>query len=313
LSRFVGRHDRERPPDGPQERFLRKSTHSWSRGFVADLGLLVDLSTSALIGGVLRDSATLYPLRNATILLTLPGVVDFGDDACRRLVPDDCRPGRPRLLPVVVTPSRPDTRQAAHNPWSIKASRRSRKSLVKVDVASTVAQILGQVLDSQSNFPISRATVTVFSSLLTDSVYTSPAGHFRLNKPCRVPVNFGIPHDRQSRLPPGIVQFTASADRRSPAPSCSSATRRRHPGFKRDRQRALISSSACRRTRSSVYGVGGTESTVSPGGQDLSGSRSTSIIAYGRILDQRSSRRTRRLCLACASHDKTRRAEFPPP
>ena len=40
------------------------------------VAMSVDFSTSTWVKGVLRDSVTSFPLRNALILLTLPGVVD---------------------------------------------------------------------------------------------------------------------------------------------------------------------------------------------------------------------------------------------
>src|SRR2546426_6135962 len=144
-----------------------------------DLGLLVDLSTSALIGGVLRDSATLYPLRNATILMTLPGVVDSVTtpvDGSFQMTADLVDRDS---LPIVLTAFKAGYKTSQLTVVVHKGqSTNLGNVLMKVDVASTVAQILGQVLDSQSNFPISHATVTIFTSLLTDSVFTSNAGQF---------------------------------------------------------------------------------------------------------------------------------------
>ena len=178
-----------------------------------DLGLLVDLSTSALIGGVLRDSATLYPLRNATVLLTLPGVVDSVTtpvDGSFQLTADLVDRDS---IPVVLTAFKGGykTRQltvVVHKGQSTNLGN----LLLNVDVASTVAQILGQVLDSQSNFPISHATVQIFTSLLTDSVYTSNAGQFSFSINLQgLPSISGFLAIAKAGYKPRSFQFTAPA------------------------------------------------------------------------------------------------------
>lgn len=249
----------------------KKGFYAKSTAFVVsadsslDLGLLVDLSTSALIGGVLRDSATLYPLRNATILLTLPGVVDSVTtpvDGSFQMTADLVDRDS---LPVVVTAFKAGykTRQltiVVHKGQSTNLG----SVLMKVDVASTVAQILGQVLDDQSNFPISHATVTVFSSLVTDSVYTSPAGQFSFSINLQGLQSIsGFLSIAKAGYHPASFAFTASAG------SAISGTFL----LLRDTTTGIRDSNATGSAHSisfvgmssnqiSVYGVGGTESTI---------------------------------------------------
>jgi len=136
--------------------------------------------------------------------------------------------------------------------------------LMKVDVASTVAQILGQVLDDQSNFPISHATVTVFSSLVTDSVYTSPAGQFSFSINLQGLQSIsGFLSIAKAGYHPASFAFTASAG------SAISGTFL----LLRDTTTGIRDSNATGSAHSisfvgmssnqiSVYGVGGTESTI---------------------------------------------------
>jgi hypothetical protein len=144
-----------------------------------DVGIRIDLSSSARIVGVVRDSATFYPLRNTSILVTLPGLVDSAVtpvDGSFQIYADLVDRD---TLPVVIT--------AFHSGYKTKQLRvtlhRGQTTnlgnlLMKVDVASTIAQILGNVLDSQSNLPLVNAKVTVITNLVVDSVLTSVAGQF---------------------------------------------------------------------------------------------------------------------------------------
>lgn len=144
-----------------------------------EVGIKVDLSTSALITGVVRDSSTLYPLRNTSVLVSLPGLVDSVStpvDGSFQIYADLVDRDS---LPVVVT--------AFHVGYKTKQLRivlhkgqvtNLGNLLMNVDLASTIAQILGRVLDSQSNLPLTNAKVTLITNLVVDSMFTSTAGEF---------------------------------------------------------------------------------------------------------------------------------------
>jgi hypothetical protein len=230
-----------------------------------DVGLTVDLSTSATIVGVVRDSLTLYPLRNTSILVALPGVTDGATtpvDGSFLIYAD-----------LVDRDSLPVTFTAFHDGYKTKQLRLMLHKgkttnlggvLLSVDVASTIAQILGRVLDSQSSLPITNAKVTVITNLVVDSVLTSVAGDFsfaidlqglasisgllKFEKPGYKPqaFNFTVPAGQ------AISQtFTMDRDTTTGVRD-SSATGSAH-------SIAFIGMSS---SQISVYGVGGTEATI---------------------------------------------------
>ncbi|HEY6192900.1 MAG TPA: hypothetical protein VI215_11320 [Bacteroidota bacterium] len=230
-----------------------------------DVGLTVDLSTSATIVGVVRDSVTLYPLRNTNILVALPGVTDAATtpiDGSFQIYAD-----------LVDRDSLPVTITAFHDGYKTKQIRvvlhKGRTTnlggvLMSVDVASTVAQVLGRVLDSQSNLPLNNAKVTIVTNLVVDSVLTSVAGEFsftidlqglssisgllKLDKPgySSQAFNFSVPAGQ------ALSQtFTMDRDTTTGVRD-SSATGSAH-------SIAFIGMSS---NQISVYGVGGTEATI---------------------------------------------------
>ena len=141
--------------------------------------MTVDLSNSALITGVLRDSTTLYPIRTAVVLLSLPGVVDFfetGIDGQFRmyanLVDRDSMPVnlttvkdgyKTRTITVVVY--RGQTKDLGN-------------VLLQVDVGSTIGQVSGHVLDFANNLPVNNATVVLSTPIYADSLVTGGDGTF---------------------------------------------------------------------------------------------------------------------------------------
>jgi hypothetical protein len=230
-----------------------------------DVGLNVDLSTSATIVGVVRDSSTLYPLRNTNILVALPGVTDAATtpvDGSFQIIAD-----------LVDRDSLPVTFTAIHDGYKTKQIRivlhKGRTTnvgsvLMSVDVASTIAQVLGRVLDSQSNLPLTNAKVTIVTSLVVDSVLTSFAGDFsftidlqglstisgllKLDKPGyrSKAFNFTVPAGQALSQ-----NFTMDRDTTTGVRD-SSATGSAH-------SIAFIGMSS---DQISVYGVGGTEATI---------------------------------------------------
>ncbi len=139
----------------------------------------VDRTTSALVMGTLRDSATLYPLRNGVVLLSLPGVVDSVTtpvDGSFRLYADLVDRDS---LPVSLTAYKIGYKVKHLNFTVHKGQTTSLGDvLMDVDVASTAGQVLGRVFDAQSRLPLGTASVILTSNIFVDSVQTSFAGDY---------------------------------------------------------------------------------------------------------------------------------------
>ncbi len=139
----------------------------------------VDLSTSAVVMGTVRDSATLYPLRGTSVLLTLPGFVDSMTtvtDGVFQLTADLVDRDS---LPVMVTAYKTGykTRQISITVHKGQTTNLGNV-LMQVDVRSTVAQVMGRIFDKQSNLPLTGAEVTLMSSIKTDSMASATDGSF---------------------------------------------------------------------------------------------------------------------------------------
>jgi hypothetical protein len=162
--------------------FLQKSfTISVAADTVVNVGLEIDVATLAIITGTVRDSsAYLYPLRNASVLLILPGYVDSvvtEKEGTFRFTADLIdRDSVQATLTIYKTGYRTKTS-------TFTIFRGVTKSLgdvlLAVDKASTTAQVIGYLHESLTpSVPITGATVTLVSSLITDSVQTTSNGSF---------------------------------------------------------------------------------------------------------------------------------------
>ncbi len=137
----------------------------------------VDLSTSALLTGVLRDSVTLYPIREAVVLLTLPGVVDVFetdiDGAFRmyaNLVDRDS-------MPVNLTTVKDGYKTKTVTVVCYKGETKDLGNvLLQVDAGSTVGQVTGHIVDFLTNLPVNNATVVLSSPIFVDSIATGGDG-----------------------------------------------------------------------------------------------------------------------------------------
>lgn len=139
----------------------------------------VDLSTSALLTGVLRDSATLYPIREAAVLLTLPGVVDVfetGIDGQFRmyanLVDRDS-------MPVNLTTVKDGYKTRTITVVCYKGQTRDLGNvLLQVDAGSTIGQVNGHVVDFITNLPLNNASVVLTTPVFVDSQTTGGDGAY---------------------------------------------------------------------------------------------------------------------------------------
>ncbi len=230
-----------------------------------NVALTVDLSTSAIVGGTVRDSATLYPLRNTTVLLTLPGFVDSvitGIDGTFLLTADLVDRDS---LPVVFTAYRAGytTRKMTIEVHKGQTTNLGNV-LMQVDVQSTIGQVVGRVLDAQSLVPISGASVLLSSNIKTDSVLTASDGSY----------SFSIDLAGLTSVS-GQLKFSKSGYTSASANFTVSAgqTATQNVNLNRDTTTGVKDSSATGSAHSiafigmttdqiSVYGVGGVEATI---------------------------------------------------
>ena len=144
-----------------------------------DIRLDIDLSTKAVIRGVVRDSTTSYPLRSSNVLFAVPGFSDSRTTSVDGTFIYIVDLVDQTTLPVVVTISHSGykSKQATYV-VSRGTSTDLGGILLSVDQGSTVGQVVGRVFDAQTRQPIINSAVTLTSSLVTDSVLTSGDGGY---------------------------------------------------------------------------------------------------------------------------------------
>ncbi len=231
--------------------------------FIIQLG--TDLSTSAVVSGTVRDSATLYPLRNATVLLSLPGWVDSmitGIDGKFQLTADLVDRDS---LPVTLTAFKSGYVTTKVNVTIHKGQVTNLGNvLMRLDVKSTVGQISARVVDNQSGLPVTNASILLTCPLKVDSTHSATDGSFNFTIDLAgLSSVSGTLNITKSGYKPASYSFTVSAgqiitgdiplDRdTSTGVRDSTATGSAH-------SIAFISMST---DQISVYGVGGIESTI---------------------------------------------------
>ena len=161
--------------------YLQKSFQiSVAADTVLEIGLNVDVATLALVTGTVRDSSIyLYPLRNASVILLLPGYVDSvvtpKEGTFRFTVDLIDRDSVQATLTIYKSGYRTKSQSFAIYKGATKALG---NVLLAIDQGSTTAMVGGKVFDATSRLPLYGAEVTMISSLLTDSVETSVSGDY---------------------------------------------------------------------------------------------------------------------------------------
>lgn len=144
-----------------------------------DYFMVVDLSTSAVISGAVRDSSTLYPLRSSLVIYSVPGFSDqvvTGVDGMFTFIVD--------LVDVSTLPVNITISHAGYQTKAVLVNVNNGQSyaigdvLLQEDQGSTVGTVLGRILDGTTRLPLVNANVTLTSSLVTDSVFTSGDGAY---------------------------------------------------------------------------------------------------------------------------------------
>jgi len=144
-----------------------------------NLTMSIDLSTSAVLSGVVRDSVTLYPLRGTTVIYSVPGfsdnVVTSTDGAFTFTVDLVDRDS----LPVTVNASKTGFKTKQFTIWAYKGQSTDLGNvLLNVDLGTSTGLVEGRVYDNQTRQPLFNAGVTLTSSLTTDSMLTVGDGNY---------------------------------------------------------------------------------------------------------------------------------------
>ncbi len=230
-----------------------------------NLRMTADLSTSAVLEGVVRDSATLYPLRGASVIFSVPGFSDQLETSIDGAFTFSVDLIDRDSLPVTVTVSKTGfkSRQLVKVVHTGQTSNLGNV-LMRVDQGSSAGQVLGRVYDNQSRQPIVNASVLLTSSLVTDSLLTTGDGAY----------SFSVDLKGLSTLAAGLkvtkngyrsqnlnVNFNAGAATYQDVFLDRDTTTgvRRDSGTGLAHSIALISVST---NQISVYGVGGVESSI---------------------------------------------------
>ncbi|MDI6766498.1 MAG: carboxypeptidase regulatory-like domain-containing protein [Bacteroidota bacterium] len=221
-------------------------------------------ASSALITGIVRDSVTLYPLRNATVMITVPGYVESAvtlNDGLFQLVVDLIDRDS---LPILVTAYKDGYQTKRINVMAQKGKTINLGDvLLSVDVGSTTGQVVGRVFDAQSRLPLNNAMVYIVSNLLIDSMQTSPSGEYSFSIDLQgLPSLPGLLKVSKSGYKPQFQNFTVEAGKSTSIDF--QLVRDTTTGIRPDtlghaHSIAFVSLSA---REISVYGVGGTESSI---------------------------------------------------
>jgi hypothetical protein len=161
--------------------YLQKSFEfSVASDTTLEIGLEIDAATLAIVTGTVRDSsAYLYPLRNTTVLLLLPGYIDsvvtekegtfrFTADLIDR---DSVQATLTIFKTGYATKSQTLTLYRG-------ATRDLGNVLLAADRTSTTAFLDGRAFDATSRLPLYGVEVTMISDLRTDSVGTAVGGDY---------------------------------------------------------------------------------------------------------------------------------------
>ncbi len=142
------------------------------------ISLSVNPSTYAVVTGAVRDSTTGYPLRDASVLISLPGVVDSAASLQDGSFTVNVNLVDLDSLSVTVTVSKAGfkiyriARTIARGPNSLGTIR------LPIDKGSTFAHVVGHVTDSRSGQPVTNVSVLLSSSLTVDSTKTLSDGSY---------------------------------------------------------------------------------------------------------------------------------------
>lgn len=248
------------------------------------IGLNVDLSIYALVKGVVRDSASGYPLGGASVMLTLPGktaskflshirghistISSFVLDSTTTLMDGSFNISINLFDIDSISATLLVYKTGFKTYQSVRTFKKGTNNLgnilLQIDNSASMAHVTGRVTDSRNGAPLTNATVIISSSLKKDSTKTLNDGSysfdlnlqglsstsgtlfFKLNSYRDTTVNFSV---NAGQVFVKDVGLTAQA-----TVVGSDSTGRGIP-----RSFALISASP---TELSVHGVGGNESSV---------------------------------------------------
>ncbi len=140
--------------------------------------LNLDLSTYAIVTGAVQDSATSYALRGASVLISLPGVVDSAttlQDGSFTVYVD-----LENLSSITATMTVTKAGfKTYHGAVSLKkGTNRLSPILLPIDQSSAYAHIVGRVTDARTGQPLTDVSVLLSSALAADSTRTMSDGSY---------------------------------------------------------------------------------------------------------------------------------------
>lgn len=142
------------------------------------VGLNVNLSTYAIVTGAVRDSASSYPLRSASVLISLPGLVDSATTLQDGSFAINVDLENLNSIAATMTVTKTGFKTYRGTVTLKKGVDTLGTILLPVDQSSAYAHIVGHVTDSRSGQPLTNASVFLSSTIATDSTKTLGDGSY---------------------------------------------------------------------------------------------------------------------------------------
>jgi hypothetical protein len=143
--------------------------------------LYIDPNFYAIVTGIVRDSTTTYPLRDATVLVSLPGAVDSTTTLQDGSFSASVYLAGLNSLSTTMTITKPGFKTYRANIALKKGPDTVGTVYLPIDVGAAIAHITGIVTDNRTGQPIPSVTVVLSSSLETDSTKTLGDGTYRFD------------------------------------------------------------------------------------------------------------------------------------
>ncbi|HUI30453.1 MAG TPA: carboxypeptidase regulatory-like domain-containing protein [Candidatus Acidoferrales bacterium] len=149
-----------------------------------NIPIVLDINPAfyAKIIGVVKDSASTYPLSGASVLITLPGAVDTAATLQNGAFTIYINLEGLSTLQTSMTISKPGFKTYNQNSLLLRSGTDSVGTIfLSVDKGSTIAHLSGLVTDSRTGLPIPSVSVVLSSTIGTDSTKTLGDGTYRFD------------------------------------------------------------------------------------------------------------------------------------
>lgn len=141
----------------------------------------IDPAFYAIILGVVRDSSTAYPLRDASVSISLPGAVDTATTLQNGAFAIYINLEGLKSLPTTLTITKAGFKTYRSNLTLVSGTDSIGTIFLPIDKGSTIAHITGTVTDSRTGQPIPSVNVVLSSSIAGDSTKTLGDGTYRFD------------------------------------------------------------------------------------------------------------------------------------